>query len=190
MTIVKINIKTPCQEYDDREVEAQPDWSVRKVKLEIERCWSYHPRPEDQRLVYAGKLLEDDWILSDLLRHDEELNCHTMHLICRQTNFSPINKGSNTNTTGLRQRKNANNPQSESATEIYQNLMSSATSGASNSSNILASSLNQDVSNNVASPQIGPDQPNPWQMYINSQAMFANQNTQYLNQTPEQVDMR
>ena len=60
MTEVKINIKTPCQEFEDREVVAQTDWTVRQIKLEIESCWSHHPRPQDQRLVYAGKLLQDE----------------------------------------------------------------------------------------------------------------------------------
>ena len=185
MTVIKINIKTPCQEYEDREVEAQPDWSVRKIKLEIERCWSFHPRPEDQRLVYAGKLLQDQWILSDLLRQDEELNCHTMHLICRQTSF-PSNNKETINTGGLRQRTHTNNHQSGSETERYQNLISSATTGASNSSNISTTTGYQDVSTNGTLPYNGPDQSNPWQMYINAQAMQGNQNS-YLNQNPEQV---
>ena len=37
---VKINVKTPCQEYDDHELEAQPDWSIRTVKLEIQKQWA------------------------------------------------------------------------------------------------------------------------------------------------------
>jgi len=184
MTKIKINIKTPCQESDDRELEAQSDWCVKNIKLEIERCWSNHPRPEDQRLVYAGKLLQDEWVLTDILRQDVELNCHTIHLICRQTSFSPINKR-NAATSELRQRKNTNNPQSASATELYQNIVSSNTPGASNS-NTSASSINPGSSSTLTAPNVGYDQSNPWQMYLDSQSALANQNAQYLSQTPEQ----
>ena len=185
MEKLKINIKTPCQESDDRELEACSDWSVKKIKIEIEKCWSNHPRPEDQRLVYAGKLLQDEWVLSDILRQDEELNCHTMHLICRQTSFSPISKR-NTATSELRQRKNGNDSQSASATELYQNIVSSITPGASNSNTTSASSINVG-SNNITAPNFAYDQTNPWQMYLNSQSAVANQNTQYMGQNPEQV---
>jgi hypothetical protein len=177
---VKINIKTPCQENDDHELEAQPDWSVRTIKLEIEKQWANHPRPADQRLVYAGKLLEDEWVLSDILRQDEELNCHTMHLIVRQTSFPPISKGNKA--SELRQRKNANNSQSASATELYQNYLSTSTPENSNLQTNTASSTNP-ASNTT---NLQPDQSNPWQMYLNSNQIT---NAQYLSQTPEQVNI-
>ena len=184
MTLVKINIKTPCQEFEDREFECKEDWSVRNLKLEIEKHWLNHPRPDDQRLVYAGKLLQDEWILSDILRQDEELNCHTMHLIFRQTSFASSSKGITAATSELRQRKNQNTSQSASATELYQNIMSSATPGNSTSNTNAASNIPSGTNiSNLASEQF-----NPWQMYLNSQSVLTNQNSQYMGQTPEQVN--
>ena len=186
MTIVKINIKTPCQESEDRELEAQSDWSVRNVKQEIEKQWSNHPRPADQRLVYEGKLLQDDGILNEILRQDdEELNCYTMHLICRQSSFSPAPKPKTTATSDLRQRKNVNQSQSASATELYQNYVDtqlrSTSTGASNTNSV--------PSFNMTGPSLTPEENifNPWQGYFNSQSIQANQNPSYLNQSPEQV---
>ena len=40
-----------------------------------------------QRLVYAGKLLEDQSVLGDVLRLDDEVSSYTVHLVCRQTSF-------------------------------------------------------------------------------------------------------
>ena len=185
MTIVKINIKTPCQESEDRELEAQSNWSVRNIKQEIEKQWSNHPRPADQRLVYEGKLLQDDAILEDILRQDdEELNVYTMHLICRQSSFAPVNKAKTTATSDLRQRKNANNSQSASATELYQNYVSGTTQGSSNSN---TSTTSNTSSNNMTNPSLTPGQNNPWNAYFNSQAFQNNPNATYLNQSPEQV---
>jgi len=182
MTIVKINIKTPCQESEDRELEAQSDWSVRNVKQEIEKQWANHPRPADQRLVYEGKLLQDDGILNEILRQDDEdLNCYTMHLICRQSSFSPVTKPKSTATSDLRHRKNVNNSQSASATELYQNYVAAVTPGASNRNAI--------PSSNMTGPSLTSEQTNPWQAYFNSQSIQANQNPNYLSQSPEQAMM-
>ena len=40
-----------------------------------------------QRLVYAGKLLDDRSVLGDVLRLDDEVSSYTVHLVCRQTSF-------------------------------------------------------------------------------------------------------
>ena len=40
-----------------------------------------------QRLVYAGKLLEDRSILGEVLRLDDEVSSYTVHLVCRQASF-------------------------------------------------------------------------------------------------------
>ena len=176
MAIVKINIKTPCQESEDQELEAPLNWSVKDFKIEIEKRWPNHPRPADQRLVYAGKLLQDESILSDILRQDEELNCYTMHLICRQNSFTPSNStGSATPGSELRQRKNAPNSQSASATELYQNLVSSRAPGNSDSNISSATTANANSSTDTTSMPFGGPNPNPWQRYLNATVQEARQ---------------
>jgi len=62
--------------------------SVKDVKLQIEREWESHPQPSDQRLVYAGKLLQDSSILEEVLRLSDardENDAFTIHLVCRIT---------------------------------------------------------------------------------------------------------
>lgn len=41
---------------------------------------SFHKRPEDQRLIYSGKLLLDHQCLRDLLPKQEKR--HVLHLVC------------------------------------------------------------------------------------------------------------
>ena len=185
MTIVKINIKTPCQESDDREIEADSEVSIRNVKQIIEKQWSNHPRPADQRLVYEGKLLQDDAILSEVLRQDDEgLNVYTMHLICRQSSFTPVNKAKSNATSDLRQRKNANNTQSASASELIQNYVSGTTQGASSGNPVPNSNPNL---SNMTAPSFTSGQTNPWQAYFNQQSFQNIPNAAYSNQSPEQV---
>ena len=183
MTEVTINIKTPCQEFEDREIVAHTEWTVGKIKREIESCWSNHPRLQDQRLVYAGKLLQDEWILSDFLRYDEGPSVetsHTMHLICRQTSPPPI-KANDTISSGLRQRKINSSPASTRTSDL-------SDPGAFPTGTIAPHNINQNP-NNAASSTIGSTitDSNSWQTYLNSQAALGNQNANYLNQTPEQV---
>jgi len=50
-------IRSSCNS-DDLRIEASLEWSVRQVKDQIRTDFLTHPAPEEQRLVYAGKLLE------------------------------------------------------------------------------------------------------------------------------------
>lgn len=102
---VKLNVRTPSLSGQDLELECALDWSVLTLKQEIEVKFETHPKPQDQRLVYAGKMLEDDCLLAHVLRmDDEELKSHTVHLVCRQTALPKKPE----ETTGLRHRqKNA-----------------------------------------------------------------------------------
>merc|ERR1712018_1018989 len=109
-----------------------------------------------------------------------------MHLICRQSSFAPVNKAKTTATSDLRQRKNANNSQSASATELYQNYVSGTTQGSSNSN---TSTTSNTSSINMTNPSLTPGQNNPWNAYFNSQAFQNNPNATYLNQSPEQALM-
>ena len=84
MAEIKLNIKSLDSE--DQIMQSSLQNSVKDVKLQIERECESHPKPSDQRLVYAGKLLQDSSILEDVLRLTDardENDAFTIHLVCR-----------------------------------------------------------------------------------------------------------
>jgi len=90
MTEIKLNIKS--LDSDDQILSSDLKHSVKDVKLQIEREWESHPKPSDQRLVYAGKLLQDSSILEEVLRLTDardENDAFTIHLVCRFTKPKP-----------------------------------------------------------------------------------------------------
>ena len=73
MPEVRLTVRTPSlANGKDVELLCELDWSVLRVKEEIEARFEHHPKPEDQRLVYAGKLLQNYDPLSGVLRLDDE----------------------------------------------------------------------------------------------------------------------
>ena len=69
----------------DREICATIEWSVRNVKEQIEKEFPNHPAPKDQRLVYAGKFMQDGAYLKDVLRlEDGQESPFIVHLVSRQ----------------------------------------------------------------------------------------------------------
>lgn len=55
-----VAIKTPDGAVPDVYVEWHPDWTVAELKETICREYPTHPNPENQRLIYSGRLLTDD----------------------------------------------------------------------------------------------------------------------------------
>ena len=97
----------------DSKIEAALDWTVLEVKKQIEKIWPSNPPPGDQRLVYAGKLLQDPSKLQDVLRMDDLGQPFIVHLVCRQ--LSPPPASSRSSTDGLRRRPNVPSPTASSS---------------------------------------------------------------------------
>jgi len=118
MTNIKLNIKSPTSD-EDKCLSTSLESTVKDVKRQIEKEWDSHPSPKDQRLVYAGKMLENNSVLREVLRLEDardENDAFTIHLICRnsiQTPKSPaapnsaIKTGQNSDqNSNLRRRNN------------------------------------------------------------------------------------
>ena len=96
---------------DDKKIEATLDWTVLEVKQQIEADVPQHPPPHDQRLVYAGKLLQDASRLREVLRLEDLPNPFIIHLVCRQLSPPPTASTSpRANSDGLRRRTTASTP--------------------------------------------------------------------------------
>jgi len=162
--MIKLNVKSPTS-VEDKIIEANIEGSVKDVKCQIEKEWPFHPSPKDQRLVYAGKLLEDSSILQEVLRLDDardENNAFTIHLVCRMS-AQPSSQNSTTHSEQPQVRKRHNNSPSATSNEV----------GASGSS---SSTLTNSASSTFRTPFNTPDS----QQAAIMQQMYANYMTQYV----------
>ncbi|KAM9607781.1 homocysteine-responsive endoplasmic reticulum-resident ubiquitin-like domain member 1 protein isoform 3-T3 [Trichechus inunguis] len=77
---VTLLVKSPNQRHRDLELSCERSWSVGHLKAHLSRVYPERPHPEDQRLIYSGKLLLDHQCLRDLLPKQEKR--HVLHLVC------------------------------------------------------------------------------------------------------------
>ncbi|XP_030644792.1 homocysteine-responsive endoplasmic reticulum-resident ubiquitin-like domain member 2 protein [Chanos chanos] len=77
---VTVVIKAASQKYDDQTIHCFMGWTVEKLKRHLSEVYPSRPNPKDQRLVYAGKLLQDPMALKDVFREQREF--HMLHLVC------------------------------------------------------------------------------------------------------------
>lgn len=75
-------IRAPNQKFGDQHVYCSMDWSVKQLKQHISKVYPSNPRPEDQKLIYSGQLLEDEMTLKDVFQMDFG-KIHILHLVCR-----------------------------------------------------------------------------------------------------------
>uniref|UniRef100_A0A2K6QCF7 Ubiquitin-like domain-containing protein n=1 Tax=Rhinopithecus roxellana TaxID=61622 RepID=A0A2K6QCF7_RHIRO len=76
---VTLLVKSPNQRHRDLELSGDRSWSVGHLKAHLSRVYPERPHPEDQRLIYSGKLLLDHQCLRDLLPKEKR---HVLHLVC------------------------------------------------------------------------------------------------------------
>nr|XP_037284395.1 homocysteine-responsive endoplasmic reticulum-resident ubiquitin-like domain member 2 protein isoform X1 [Rhipicephalus microplus] len=75
-------IRAPNQKFGDQQVYCSLDWSVQQLKQHLSNIYPNKPRPEDQKLIYSGQLLENEIALKDVFRMDLG-KTHILHLVCR-----------------------------------------------------------------------------------------------------------
>ncbi|XP_029378663.1 homocysteine-responsive endoplasmic reticulum-resident ubiquitin-like domain member 1 protein [Echeneis naucrates] len=79
--MIKLLIKTPNQNQEDLLVEdIQPNWTVEDLKTRLSAVFPSKPAVNDQRLIYAGKLLSDHQHIKDIFKQTDPTP--TVHLVC------------------------------------------------------------------------------------------------------------
>jgi len=104
---VTLVIKAPNQKIADQRVEADLDWTIRKLKNHLSTVYPSQPKEHQQKIIYSGKLLQDEMQLKDILRQIENERIHTVHLVCSTPEFlgsSCTMSSNNTQSEGLRHR--------------------------------------------------------------------------------------
>jgi len=95
---VELNIRSPVSSLEDLRIVCPLEWRVSRVKEKISELFPGNPPPKGQKLVYAGKLLEDQERLQEFIRFQDECSIYTIHLVCKMLQ-------SNSNESQLRRRK-------------------------------------------------------------------------------------
>ena len=106
---VTLLVKSPNQRHRDLELSGDRSWSVSRLKAHLSRVYPERPRPEDQRLIYSGKLLLDHQCLQDLLPKQEKR--HVLHLVCNVKNPSKMPETSTKGAESTEQPDNSNQTQ-------------------------------------------------------------------------------
>ncbi|XP_031196767.1 homocysteine-responsive endoplasmic reticulum-resident ubiquitin-like domain member 1 protein isoform X2 [Mastomys coucha] len=105
---VTLLVKSPNQRHRDLELSGDRGWSVSRLKAHLSRVYPERPRPEDQRLIYSGKLLLDHQCLQDLLPKEKR---HVLHLVCNVKNPSKMPEASTKGAESTEQLDNTNQAQ-------------------------------------------------------------------------------
>lgn len=80
---VTLVIKAPNQKIADQKIECTIDWTVQKLKQHLAKVYPTNPTESQQRIIYSGKMLQDDHQLQDVLKqYEPDQNVHTVHLVC------------------------------------------------------------------------------------------------------------
>lgn len=93
METVQLKIKSPSAAISDLVMEARVEDTVLDIKKKIAEAYPTKPSPQQQKLVYSGKMLNDVSRLEDVLRFEDECSVFTFHLVCamprRRSDASP-----------------------------------------------------------------------------------------------------
>lgn len=87
-------IRTPDQRVKDMEVECQPQWTVANLKQHLAQLYPGNPTEDKQRLILAGKLLQDKTSLDELFKTYEYRPI--IHFVCTQTSPEPASDAEST----------------------------------------------------------------------------------------------
>ncbi|ESO89779.1 hypothetical protein LOTGIDRAFT_124564 [Lottia gigantea] len=79
---ITLIVKAPNQRIADQNVECTLGWTIRKLKEHLQHVYPNKPQHNQQKLIYSGKLLEDNLTLKQVLRQDDDNIHHTVHLVC------------------------------------------------------------------------------------------------------------
>ncbi|XP_016086281.1 homocysteine-responsive endoplasmic reticulum-resident ubiquitin-like domain member 1 protein [Sinocyclocheilus grahami] len=80
---ISLVIITPNQFHGDQLIEGvRVDWTVKDLKCHLSKVYPTNPAEKDQRLIYSGKLLQDNLLLSHVFSKVSSETKPTLHLVC------------------------------------------------------------------------------------------------------------
>jgi len=85
---LSVIIRTPDQRVKDMEITCQPTWTVANLKHHLSLLYPGNPTEDKQRLILAGKLLQDKAKLEELFKEYDYRPI--IHFVCTQTLPEPV----------------------------------------------------------------------------------------------------
>ncbi|KAG1688818.1 Homocysteine-responsive endoplasmic reticulum-resident ubiquitin-like domain member 2 protein [Nymphon striatum] len=81
---ISLVIKAPMQSLTDFVIKCSEDWTVLKIKTHLSEVYQGNPGVDTQRLIYSGRLLQDNLSIKDFIRKfdDNNTQTHVLHLVC------------------------------------------------------------------------------------------------------------
>ncbi|XP_067946148.1 homocysteine-responsive endoplasmic reticulum-resident ubiquitin-like domain member 2 protein [Watersipora subatra] len=79
---VTLIVKAPNQRIEDQRVACDRTWTVAQLKEHLSTVHPEKPHKDYQKLVYFGKLLNDESCLQEVLTQESYDDAHTVHLVC------------------------------------------------------------------------------------------------------------
>lgn len=154
----QVTIKSANQKVDDYMTKCRPGWTVLQLKQHISETHINKPRVEDQRLIYAGNLLQDTHTLKQIFFRDslctELTNSSktdfTIHLVC----YSHAHRSSGNTSSAVGQASSSSRP--SSTTNSSSTSAANLTQTGLNRARPTTSVWNRTTSNNQQTPVTRP----------------------------------
>ncbi|KAI8878927.1 hypothetical protein K501DRAFT_257791 [Backusella circina FSU 941] len=90
---ITIHVRSPSLQ-ETLEIKIAQNAFITVLKQEIQRVHPQHPLPEDQRIIYSGKLLDNENQIETLLKKSEDNVIPTFHLVVKPSNSSSSSSSS------------------------------------------------------------------------------------------------
>lgn len=82
-------VRAPNQRVADQVVEVKPQWTVKELKQHLSNVYPSQPGELQQKLIYSGKLMQDDKLLTEILTQHTQKQAeiedklqYIVHLVC------------------------------------------------------------------------------------------------------------
>uniref|UniRef100_A0A673M3P1 Ubiquitin-like domain-containing protein n=1 Tax=Sinocyclocheilus rhinocerous TaxID=307959 RepID=A0A673M3P1_9TELE len=108
---ISLVIITPNQFHGDQLIEGvRVDWTVKDLKCHLSKVYPTNPAEKDQRLIYSGKLLQDNLLLSDVFSKVPSEIKPTLHLVCAMRPQPDAQLGARPKVTSTQQQSSQPSP--------------------------------------------------------------------------------
>ncbi|XP_066920646.1 homocysteine-responsive endoplasmic reticulum-resident ubiquitin-like domain member 2 protein isoform X1 [Clytia hemisphaerica] len=82
LNCIELTLKTPNQRINDIQLKCKEDWTIKNLKEHLQDVYPSKPKWNSQKLIYLGKLLQDDHAL---IKEVFSSCARTFHLVCHET---------------------------------------------------------------------------------------------------------
>ncbi|XP_056117130.1 homocysteine-responsive endoplasmic reticulum-resident ubiquitin-like domain member 1 protein [Rhinichthys klamathensis goyatoka] len=108
---ISLVIKTPNQFHGDQLIEGvRVDWTVKDLKCHLSEVYPNNPAEKDQRLIYSGKLLQDNLLVRDVFSKVPSDTKPTLHLVCAVRPQPAAQLGARPKVTSTQQQSSQHSP--------------------------------------------------------------------------------